>query len=130
MKISREAATTARRAFRMCVEGDRVVDEKLRRVFKKVAESKPRGWQAILHELKRLIRLEMERRQVLVESAKTLDGPSQNRVKASLSRQYGDDLTFEFKVTPELLGGMRVRVGNDVWDGSVKTRLERLSNSF
>tara|TARA_B100001093_G_scaffold417406_1_gene408378 strand:+ start:382 stop:774 length:393 start_codon:yes stop_codon:yes gene_type:complete len=130
MKISREAATIARRAFRMCVEGDRVVDEKLRRVFKKVAESKPRGWQAILHELKRLIRLEMERRQVLVESAKTLDDPSQNRVKASLSRQYGDDLTFEFKVTPELLGGMRVRVGNDVWDGSVKTRLERLSNSF
>lgn len=130
MKISREAATTARRAFRMCVEGDRVVDEKLRRVFKKVAESKPRGWQAILHELKRLIRLEMERRQVLVESAKTLDDPSQNRVKASLSGQYGDDLTFEFKVTPELLGGMRVRVGNDVWDGSVKTRLERLSNSF
>ena len=130
MKISREAATTARRAFRMCVEGDRVVDEKLRRVFKKVAESKPRGWQAILHELKRLIRLEMERRQVLVESAKTLDDPSQNRVKASVTRQYGDDLTFEFKVTPELLGGMRVRVGNDVWDGSVKTRLERLSNSF
>ena len=130
MKISREAATTARRAFRMCVEGDRVVDEKLRRVVKKVAESKPRGWQAILHELKRLIRLEMERRQVLVESAKTLDDPSQNRVKDSLSRQYGDDLTFEFKVTPELLGGMRVRVGNDVWDGSVKTRLERLSNSF
>ena len=130
MKISREAATTARRAFRMCVEGDRVVDEKLLRVFKKVAESKPRGWQAILHELKRLIRLEMERRQVLVESAKTLDDPSQNRVKDSLSRQYGDDLTFEFKVTPELLGGMRVRVGNDVWDGSVKTRLERLSNSF
>ena len=130
MKISREAATTARRAFRMCVEGDRVVDEKLRRVFKKVAESKPRGWQAILHELKRLIRLEMERRQVLVESAKTLDDPSQNRVKDSLSRQYGDDLTFEFKVNPDLLGGMRVRVGNDVWDGSVKTRLERLSNSF
>ena len=130
MKISREAATTARRAFRMCVEGDRVVDEKLRRVFKKVAESKPRGWQAILHELKRLIRLERERRQVLVESAKTLDDPSQNRVKDSLSHQYGDDLTFEFKVTPELLGGMRVRVGNDVWDGSVKTRLERLSNSF
>ena len=35
MKISREAATTARRAFRMCVEGDRVVDDKLRKVFKK-----------------------------------------------------------------------------------------------
>ncbi len=130
MKISREAATTARRAFRMCVEGDRVVDDKLRRVFKKVAEDKPRGWQAILHELKRLTRLEMERRQVLVESAEALDEASQDRVKASLSEKYGDDLSFEFKLNPGLLGGMRVRVGNDVWDGSVKTRLDRLANSF
>ena len=130
MKISREAAITARRAFRMCVEGDRVVDDKLRRVFKKVAEDKPRGWQAILHELKRLTRLEMERRQVLVESAEALDEASQQRVKGSLAKQYGDDLSFEFKVSPGLLGGMRVRVGNDVWDGSVKTRLDRLANSF
>ena len=130
MKISREAATTARRAFRMCVEGDRVVDDKLRRVFKKVAEDKPRGWQAILHELKRLTRLEMERRQVLVESAEALDEASQERVKGSLAKQYGDDLSFEFKVSPGLLGGMRVRVGNEVWDGSVKTRLDRLANSF
>ena len=62
----------------MCVEGDRVVDEKLRRVFKKVAESKPRGWQAILHELKRLIRLEMERRQVLVDVHGSQEGKRGN----------------------------------------------------
>ena len=130
MKVSREAATTARRAFRMCVEGDRVVDDKLRRVFKKIAAVKPRGWAAILHELKRLTRLEMERRQVLVESAETLDSATQDRVKSGLVAKYGADLSFEFKVNPELLGGMRVRVGNDVWDGSVKVRLERLSNAF
>jgi F-type H+-transporting ATPase subunit delta len=130
MKISREAATTARRAFRMCVEGDRVVDDTLRKVFKKIADEKPRGWQAILHELKRLTRLEMERRQVLVESAEALEEASQDRIKGSLARKYGDDLSFEFKITPGLLGGIRVRVGNDVWDGSVKTRLDRLSNTF
>jgi F-type H+-transporting ATPase subunit delta len=130
MKVSREAATIARRAFRMCVEGDRVVDDKLRRVFKKIAKDKPRGWQAILHALKRLTRIEMERRQVLVESATTLDSASQERVKAGLVKTYGADLSFEFKVNPELLGGMRIRVGNDVLDGSVKTRLERLSNVF
>ena len=130
MKVSREAATIARRAFRMCVEGDRVVDDKLRRVFKKIANVKPRGWQAILHELKRLTRIEMERRQVPVESATSLDSASQERVKAGLVKKYGADLSFEFKVNPELLGGMRIRVGNDVLDGSVKTRLERLSNAF
>ena len=130
MKISRESATTARRAFRLCVDGDKVNDYKLRGVFKKIAQAKPRGWQAILHELKRLIRLELERRQVVVESATSLDDSSKDRIKDSLSRQYGGDLTFEFKVTPELLGGTRVRVGNDVWDGSVKTRLDRLTNAL
>ncbi len=114
----------------MCVAGDRVVDDKLRRAFKKIAADKPRGWQAILHEMKRLTRLEMERRQVTVESAEALDEASRDRVQSSLTENYGDDLSFEFKVNPDLLGGMRVRVGNDVWDGSVKSRLDRLSNAF
>ena len=45
-----------------------------------------------------------------------------------LRRRYGNDLTAEFKVNPELLGGMRVKVGSDVWDGSVKARLTELKN--
>ena len=72
----------------------------------------------------------MERRQVTVESAGTLDDASRERVQSSLKQNYGEDLTFEFRVNPDLLGGMRVRVGNDVWDGSVKSRLDRLSNAF
>ncbi len=130
MKVSREAATIARRTFRMCVEGDRVVDDRLRRAFKKIAADTHRGWQANLHELQRLPSLEMERRQVTVESAGTLDDASRERVQSSLKQNYGEDLTFEFRVNPDLLGGMRVRVGNDVWDGSVKSRLDRLSNAF
>nr|NIS40643.1 F0F1 ATP synthase subunit delta [Desulfuromonadales bacterium] len=130
MKVSREAASTARRAFRLCLEGDRVNDDKLRGIFKKVAAAKPRGWQAILHELKKLVRLELEKRQVRVESAAGLTDQEVARVKAELSKQYGEGLEFDFAVNPELLGGLRVRVGNDVWDGSVKTRLERLSNAF
>jgi F-type H+-transporting ATPase subunit delta len=47
-----------------------------------------------------------------------------------LKARYGDDVTSEFKVVPELLGGMRVRVGSDIWDGSVKTRLDQLSQAF
>ena len=130
MKVSREAASTARRAFRMCMEGEQLNDEKLRKVFKKVAADKPRGWQAILHELKKLVRLELEKRQVRVESAAGLTDAEIARVKAELTKQYGEGLEFDFGINPDLVGGMRVRVGNDVWDGSVKTRLERLNNAF
>jgi F-type H+-transporting ATPase subunit delta len=47
-----------------------------------------------------------------------------------LRRKYGSTLTAEFKVNPDLLGGMRVKVGSDVWDGSVKARLTDLKNKL
>ena len=130
MKIPREAASTARRAFRMCMEGDRLNDDKLRKVFQKIAASKPRNHQAILHSLARLTRIELSRREVVVESSTSLDNATVERVKSGLTAKYGQDLSFEFQVTPDLIGGMRIRVGNDVWDGSVKARLARLTNSF
>jgi F-type H+-transporting ATPase subunit delta len=44
----------------------------------------------------------------------------------NLKKNYGKDVTTEFVVNPKLLGGMRVRIGSDVWDGTVRDRLERL----
>lgn len=130
MKIPREAAATARRAFRMCMDGDRLDEDKLRKVFKKIGAAKPRNYQAILHTLARSTRLELARRQVVVESSTPIDGQTRERVETGLQQKYGSDLSFEFSVNPDLIGGMRIRVGNDVWDGSVKARLARLSNSF
>jgi F-type H+-transporting ATPase subunit delta len=48
----------------------------------------------------------------------------------NLKTKYGSDLTTEFIVDPRLLGGMRVRVGSDVWDGTVRNRLERLEQEL
>ena len=49
---------------------------------------------------------------------------------ASLKQKYGSDLTTGFVVNLKLLGGMRIRVGSDVWDGSVRNRLERLQQQL
>jgi F-type H+-transporting ATPase subunit delta len=114
----------------MCLDGDRLDDDKLRKVVKMIGEKKPRNYQAILHTLLRLTRLEAARREVVVESSTPLDSNTTVQVTNGLQEKYGHDLTFDFKVTPELIGGMRIRVGNDVWDGSVKGRLERLSEAF
>lgn len=130
MKVPREAASTARRAFRMCMDGERLDDGKLRQVVQVIGEKKPRNYQAILHTLLRLTRIEAARRAVTVESATALDSNTTVELTKGLQEKYGQDLNFEFKVNPDLIGGVRIRVGNDVWDGSVKDRLERLSNSF
>jgi F-type H+-transporting ATPase subunit delta len=51
-------------------------------------------------------------------------------IEAKLKSKYGNDLSTEFQVDPQLLGGMRIRVGSDVWDGSVRNRLERLQHEL
>lgn len=130
MKISKAAATTARRLFGLCQSNGRLDDAKLRLAAGRLIESQPRDYRAVLAALQRLTRLDLERRQVLVESAVALDEATRQRVVAGLSAQYGADLVLRYQVTPGLLGGLRIRVGNDVFDGSVQGRLARLANAF
>lgn len=130
MKISKVANTAARRIFRLCQPGGRLDEAKLSAAVRQLAQEKPRDFRGILSALKRLVRLEMERRRVIVESATDLDQPSRDRIISGLAVKYGVDLTFEFRVNPELLGGLKIRVGNDVFDGSVKGRLDRLAQAF
>jgi F-type H+-transporting ATPase subunit delta len=130
MKISKVAAATARRLFGLCQSGGRFDETKLRTVITGLVDSKPRDYRAILVALQRLTRLEIERRQVTVESAVDLDEPTRQRVVAGLAEQYGPDLVVQYRLTPSLLGGLRIRVGNDVFDGSVQGRLARLAAAF
>lgn len=130
MKISKVATATARRIFRLCQTGGRLDEAKLSSAVRRIAQDQPRDFRGVLFALKRLVRLEMERRRVIVESATDLDQASRDRVISGLAVKYGVDLTFEFKTNPELLGGLKIRVGNDVFDGSVKGRLDRLAQAF
>jgi F-type H+-transporting ATPase subunit delta len=90
----------------------------------------PRGFYRILDAYKRLLRLELLKRHAVIESAEPLDQQTTSKVAMALGKKYGPDLTTEFLVNSELLGGMRIRVGSDVWDGSVRNRLEQLQKQL
>jgi F-type H+-transporting ATPase subunit delta len=130
MKISKTAAAAARRLFGICQTDGRMDESKLRAAMNGLLEAKPRDYLGILAALQRLVRLETERRKVLVESAVPLDAASREQVEARLRQRYGDGLVIECQVTPELIGGLRIRVGNDVMDGSVKGRLDRFAQAI
>ncbi|MEY3394520.1 MAG: hypothetical protein RL346_756 [Verrucomicrobiota bacterium] len=130
MKISKIAAATARRLYGLCQVDGRLDDNRLRDLVSKLIASKPRDFQAILASLQRLTRLEQARRTVIVESATALHDDERQRVVAGLNKNYGNQLTVEYKLNPELLGGLRIKVGDDVYDGSVQGRIDRLSKAF
>jgi F-type H+-transporting ATPase subunit delta len=130
MKISKQARRDGKTLFNNCrVSG--VLDEgRVRKTVGAVIAQKPRGYVAILSHFQRLVKLDIERRSATVESAVTASEALQSSVKANLAARYGAGLSVSFAVNPSLIGGLRVKVGSDVFDGSVKARLTGLEASF
>lgn len=130
MKISKTAAAAARRLFGLCQSGGRLDESKLSQVISGLVDSKVRDYRSILAALHRLTRIELDRRKVMIESAVEMDEPTRQRVVAGLTEKYGADLEVRYQITPSLLGGLRIRVGDDVFDGSVQGRIERFASAF
>jgi len=64
--------------------------------------------------------------QARIESAYPIDAAQLNEVVATLEKRFGRKLEAGVVVRPELIGGIRVVVGDEVLDTSVKARLEQM----
>jgi F-type H+-transporting ATPase subunit delta len=130
MKINKEIRQRSRGLLRESFTDGQLDRGKIAARVDSLVAEKPRHYLAVLEHYKRLLRLEVEKRHARIESASQLSPQVSSKVASNLKRKYGDDLTTEFVVKPELLGGMRVRVGSDVWDGTVRNRLQRLQQQL
>lgn len=130
MKISKQARRDAKQLFASCRTNGTLDEGKARQVVQAVVSQKPRGYVAILSHFQRLVKLDIERRTARVESAVALTPQQQSTVQSNLARRYGQGLNISFAQNPALLGGLRIKVGSDVYDGSVQARLNALAESF
>lgn len=80
----------------------------------------------ILDELSRLSRGGGARRVVNVTTAVPLTEEEKRALQARLIARFGSDLDFRYDINPEILGGVIVKIGDTVIDGSVAGRLESL----
>ena len=130
MKINKEIRRLAREMLRASFTDGRLDGGKIASLVQSLITKRPRHFMDVLQYFKRLLRLEIEKRHARIEGATQLDPEAAVDIVARLKRKYGGDLTTEFVVDPTLLGGVRVRVGSDVWDGTVRNRLERLQQQL
>ena len=130
MKISKQAQREARQLFRSCVVNGVLDEGRMHQAVGMLAEMKPRGFVAILARLHRLVQLDIAKRTVQVENAVEITPARKASIQASLEKHYGAGLEINYRTNPALIGGMRVQVGSDLYDGTVKTRLDKLQQSF
>ncbi|MDR3378734.1 MAG: F0F1 ATP synthase subunit delta, partial [Verrucomicrobiae bacterium] len=120
----------ARQLFRGCLVNGILDESRVRQAVALLVEAKPRGYVEILVRLYRLTKLELAKRTARVENAVATTPAQQASIKAALDQHYGAGLDINYAVNPALIGGLRIQVGSDLYDGSVKTRLEKLQQSF
>ncbi|MBO0695849.1 MAG: F0F1 ATP synthase subunit delta [Verrucomicrobia bacterium] len=130
MKINKEIRQLSREMLRASFTDGQLDRGRIASIVDSLIAKKPRNYIEVLKNYRRLLRLEVEKRQATIETANEVDSATRSEVVANLQKKYGNDLTTDFVVRPELLGGMRIRVGSDVWDGTVRNRLERLQQEL
>ncbi len=130
MKVNKQARREAKQLYRLCLVSGQLDENRARLVAQRVVAAGDREGPAILAHFLRLLRLDRARHTALIESATPLPTDLQAVLQADLTRRYGPGLTTAFAQRPELIGGVRVQVGCDVYDGSVRAGLAALERSF
>lgn len=130
MKATKQARREAAQLFRLCLVDGLLDENRARQVVQHIIAAKPRGYLGTLSHFRRLVELDRKQHTAEVQSAAALPQDFQASVKTGLAGVYGPGLTISFADNPALIGGMRIRVGSDVYDGTVQARLAALEQSF
>ena len=129
MQISKEARRKARELFDAALDATgRPDSSKALSIADLLVKSAPRHSLQILKEFTRLIRLESAKHHAVIESAAPVDESTRAAIQKSLEKRDGGTVTLETKVDPSLIGGSRIRLGSEVWDATVVSRLNALAS--
>jgi F-type H+-transporting ATPase subunit delta len=130
MKSRKQVQREAAQLYRLCLTKGLLDEERALRVVRRIAKERPRGYTVTLSYFRRLVALDRARHTAKVHSARRLPPDIQTKVQAGLLQEYGQGLSTNFAENPALIGGMRIQVGSDVYDGTVQSRLAALEQKF
>ena len=127
---TQQARRDAKQLFRLCLTKGLLDEGLVSKVVQRVSETSNRNRFKVLSEFRRLVRLDCIRHTAKIDSAKPLPPGIEASVQAGLVRVYGPGLNISFTHSPALIGGMRIQVGSDVYDGTIQGRLAVLEANF
>ena len=130
MNRIKKAKRDARQLYHLCLVNGLLDEHRARLVVEYVSTSSGRNRLELLSQFRRLVKFDSDRHTATVENATPLPVQLQESVQAGLSQMYGPGIKTVFSDNPALLGGMRVKIGSDVYDGSVRARLAAVEACF
>jgi|SRR5215813_8222208 len=126
----RQIRQSAKRLFRWCCVRDGLDERRARKAIRLVLARRRRGYIPLLSQFARLVKHERSGHVAHIQTARALSPGLRARIHSHLQSVYGRDLAAEFEARVELIGGVRIQIGSDVYDNSVQGKLAALERSF
>jgi F-type H+-transporting ATPase subunit delta len=131
MQTVKQTQRAARRLFRLCVANRSLDEPRARQVVRQMIDAGGGTRRlSVLSRFLRLVRIERAQHCARVESAVPLPFDLRTRIEAGLADIYGRGIVTSFEEDPGLIGGVRISVGSDVYDGTLKGGLAALEAVF
>lgn len=127
--VKKQVMQLARQLFRLSFVEDELSADRINGVLQYVEKSRPTHSVALLKAYHRLIAAELARRQAIVEYAGAINPTLLASIGATMTTRYGRRISTVPRRNDSLLAGLRVRIGDDVFESSIASQLGQLANA-
>jgi F-type H+-transporting ATPase subunit delta len=127
MAVNKKALQLARQLFKLSVVDGQITSDRISGILAYLEKSNPPHAVEVLKTFKRLVSIELAKGEAIVEHAGSVSPALLQSIAASMTKKYSRPVTASAKPAPELLAGLRIRVGDDVYESSVAGQLATLA---
>jgi len=127
MRARQQSRQFARQLFRLSLADGQISPERVAGVLAHLRQHPPRQPLEVLKNYHRLVVAQVTRNRALVEHAGAINDDILRAIAAGFTRQYGRPITAAAQPNPALIAGLRIRVGDDVYESSVAGQLAALA---
>jgi F-type H+-transporting ATPase subunit delta len=129
MRADRKTRLLAKQLFKLSLANGDVSPEQVAGVLGYVEKSSPRHALTLLKLYHRAIATEFAKSRALVEHAGPITDTTLKLIEGAMSQKYHRPISATAAARPQLLAGLRVRVGSDVYESTVSGQLAALSRA-
>ncbi len=129
MRADKKTKLLAKQLFKLSLVNGAVSPDQVAGVLGYIEKNVPRGQLALLQLYQRAIATELAKSNAIVEHAGPVSDATLKSIEAAMTKKYSRAIAVSAKPNPQLLAGLRIRVGSDVYESTVAGQLATLSNA-
>jgi F-type H+-transporting ATPase subunit delta len=126
---AKTALQFARQLFTMSLVDGAISGDRVAGVLEYLEKHTPANPMMVLKAYQRLVAVEVAKGEAVVEHAGAVNDAMLAAIAASMTKKYGRPVTATAKANPALLAGLRVHVGDDIYESSIAGQLAALASS-